>query len=726
MASDNKRLDAALWYARRGWAVLPLHTPSKSGRCSCGQRPCASSGKHPRTLHGVKDATTDRATIRDWWREWPRANVGIATGSASGILVLDIDPRNHGEDTLATYLEQHGPLPDVPTVDTGGGGAHFFFKFPEGLGSVKLGPGIDVQGEGKYIVAPPSFHPSGRYYKWRRAMEPKETLPLPPEWMRKSVKRASKGNGIPGNGDGPIPDGQRNVTLASIAGAMRRQGADEDTIFVALMHTNRTRCLPPLPEEDVRTIAGSVSKYVPEPDYLQPPEYSDLGNAERLVQRHGEDLHYTNAHGWLIWDSTRWTRDPDGEVERRAKDAVRAIPEEIALLPDDADDERKRIMKHYLASQSNGKLTSMIALAASEPGIAIRTEAFDQDNWKLTVENGMIDLRTGKLLPHDRQILSTKKAPVVYDPDATAPRFEAFIDEIMLGHPGLIRWLQSFLGYCLTGDVSESILPIWYGQGQNGKSTLLTVLGKVLGPDYSGAAPPGLMMQRRGESHPTELADLSGKRLIIAAETGEGKALAVDLVKQLTGGDKIKGRYMRQDFFEFDPTHKIVLMTNHKPVIRNTEFATWRRIKLVPFEYTVPDKRKDKHLEDKLIAEAPGILNWLIAGCLAWQKKGLIEPPEILAATNSYRQESDLLADFIEDCCYFADDASVSVDRLYNTYLAWNSKTGGMKPMSKSGLTRRLEPRPEVNRVKIHNVRSWAGIGLKFNDIEIGEDDDDD
>lgn len=262
MRARSPILTAALAYARRGWAVLPLHSPTSDG-CSC-RRDCRSPGKHPRTKNGVHDATIDEATIRRWWSTWRNANIGIATGR--GLVVLDVDPRHGGDESLRRLVKQHGPLPQTVVAVTGGGGRHFYFTSPETVRSRQLGPGLELKGEGSYVVAPPSLHVSGYRYAWAL---PPDAVPLAPapEWLLNAKHAPTNGDnknkGIPEAVEEGIPEGRRNITLTSLAGAMRRKGMDYEEILPALLAVNQRRCVPPLPETEVERIARSVSRYEP-------------------------------------------------------------------------------------------------------------------------------------------------------------------------------------------------------------------------------------------------------------------------------------------------------------------------------------------------------------------------------------------------------------------------------------------------------------------------------
>lgn len=267
-------LAAALDYARRGWPVIPLHAPTADG-CSCHSSSCGSVGKHPRTAHGLKDATTDEGVIHHWWGMWPDANVGVVTGAGAGLVVLDVDPRHGGDESLRVLGEQHGRLPQTATSRTGGGGHHLLFAHPGGRirNKVNLAAGLDIRADGGYIVAPPSLHASGQRYEWDE--DPDDSLSPPPQWLLALIEGGTKkpepSSGQRSNGrlhaeliEAVIPEGARNASLASIAGTVRRVGWGEDIIGLFLQTVNEARCDPPLPSEEVAAIAKSVSRYPPE------------------------------------------------------------------------------------------------------------------------------------------------------------------------------------------------------------------------------------------------------------------------------------------------------------------------------------------------------------------------------------------------------------------------------------------------------------------------------
>jgi putative DNA primase/helicase len=255
----------------------------------------------------------------------------------------------------------------------------------------------------------------------------------------------------------------------------------------------------------------------------------------------------------------------------------------------------------------------------------------------------------------------------------------------------LRSYVQKLIGYCLTGAQRDQLLPIFYGTGANGKSTFINLLIEMLG-DYAQNAAPDLFMAKRNDTHPTERADLFGRRLVVATETEEHRRLSESFVKMLTGGERIRARYMRQDFFEFDPTHHVVLVTNHKPIVRGQDHAIWRRLRLVPFTVTFDESEQDKELPQKLRAEMSGILNWAIEGCLAWQRQGLGVPEEVAEATEEYRVEQDTLGAFLEECCIVDESNYEAIGELYEVYEAW-ARASGERPLAKNRLSQKLEER---------------------------------
>lgn len=436
---------------------------------------------------------------------------------------------------------------------------------------------------------------------------------------------------------------------------------------------------------------------------------TDLGNAQRLVRLHGQDLHYCYAWDrWLIWDGIRWAIDESGEIYRRAKHAVHMINAEAADCLD--DEQRHELQKWAKQSESRVRIDAMIKLAQSEPSVPIGPDDLDAHLGLLNVQNGTLDLHTGELLSHRREDLITKLAPVVYAPGVACPAFEAFLRRIMGGNQALIEFIQRAVGYSLTGSTGERALFILHGTGANGKSTLLEAIRALLG-DYALRTPTKTLMTQRSDQIPNDVARLRGARFVSASESEENQRLAKSLVKDLTGGDTISARFMRAEWFEFRPECKIWLATNHRPDIRGADQAIWDRIKLIPFLARIPDGERDKTLLGKLRGELSGILNWALAGCLSWQRQGLGVPIEVKSATSSYQAEMDEIALFLEDAPLVQHaNAKIVFAELYEMYKSW-AESAGERVLSKRKFGERMAEKRFVNQNGTGNTVHTLGIG---------------
>jgi len=281
----------------------------------------------------------------------------------------------------------------------------------------------------------------------------------------------------------------------------------------------------------------------------------------------------------------------------------------------------------------------------------------------------------------------------------------------MKGRVALVEFLQKYLGYCLTAEVIEQIIAFFYGCGANGKSTTINLLMYIMG-DYATMAAPGLLLAKRNEQHPTELADLVGKRFVATVEVQEGKKLNESLFKWLSGGDMVKGRFMRENFFQFEPTFKLAVAANHRPAITDNSHAFWRRMRTIPFDVQIPLERQDTQLLEKLKAEAPGILAWLVRGTIRWKKDGLEEPDEIANATEDYRQEQDFLGPFLEECCEVGPDLRESSSSIYEQFKKW-AEAAGEKIISAKRFTQMLKQRGFENKKDREGRMQWQALGVK-------------
>jgi P4 family phage/plasmid primase-like protien len=435
---------------------------------------------------------------------------------------------------------------------------------------------------------------------------------------------------------------------------------------------------------------------------------TDLGNAERLVAWHGSDLRYCHPWSkWLVWDRKRWAEDQTGESRRRARKTVRAIYREASAEED--EEKRKELVQHAVSSEKRDRIAAMLYLGQAEAGIPILPGEMDADPWAFNFLNGTLDLRIGELRPHRRQDLITKLCPLNYVPDAPCPLWLRTL-ELFLVKSELIAYFRKIVGSAMAGVTRDHILPVCHGSGSNGKTTLLGMLLEGFGPDYAMKAMSDLLMAKKNETHPTDRADLFGKRLVIAIESEAGRRLNETQVKELTGGDTIRARRMREDPWEFKPSHTIMMATNHEPTIRGTDIGIWRRLKKIPFVVSLDDSQADKTMPEKLRGELAGIMAWAVQGCLEWQKEGLEPPADVVAATAEYRSKQDLIGAFLDEHTTTGPTFKVAASELYGRYSEWakfaNEFVISMKAFGMSMQERGLKPRKS-------SVMVYDGIGLK-------------
>lgn len=491
-----------------------------------------------------------------------------------------------------------------------------------------------------------------------------------------------------------VSDGGRNNAAAKYAGWLFSQRLPADRVLSVLLEWNVLNS-PPLAEEEIRTVVGSIEKTDKENHPTRnatadaEDERSDILAAIKFRRAFGDRFLYCDpTKHWLVWDGCRWTED--------RKNIAYSKSTEIAA----ASGIRRHKAERIAAT-----------LRVAQPMFAIVPEELNQDPWVLNCPNGTLNLKEMKLKPHDPADRLTHLCPTEYQPDAKCDLWERFLLEIMGGSEELVRYLQRLAGYCLTGVIREHILPISYGTGANGKSTFLGVLRKVLGGDYAAEAAPDLLMTRDGAPHPTERADLAGKRMVTTVEIEDGRHLAENFVKQLTGGDEIKVRRMRENFWTLKPTWKIFLATNNKPEIKGMDFGIWRRVRLIPFSVTIAPASQDPELPEKLIKEAPGILAWAVRGCQEWRNLGLNDPKQVLEATAEYKQDADVMGKFFSDCCIILPTLRAQGSQLYESFREWHEKEVGTEPMNGTVFGRRLT---ELGfRVEKAGGKKWRiGIGV--------------
>ncbi|OGS32965.1 MAG: hypothetical protein A2218_10285 [Elusimicrobia bacterium RIFOXYA2_FULL_53_38] len=691
-------LDRALAYVELGWAVFPI----------------VPNTKRPLTKNGFKDATKSVFLVKKWWTDNPEANIGIATGEISGIVVVDVDVKKEAKG-LESFQTLEG-MGTTLTATTPSGGWHFYYTAKGPLRCRNgLLSGIDIKADGGYVVAPGSVI-DGKPYEW---IEAEAHLAVLPDTITALMTKTSAPRTTPAVTDGEmIPEGLRNSTLASIAGTMRRRNMQCDEIAAALRVVNTKRCTPPLPDPEVETIARSISSYAPEPEPstapppppdqeedIRPPGFTDDALALDFTERHAEDWRYVAAWGhWLHWAGDCWRR----ENTLRAFDLARLICREAAA----------RCTKAKIAAKiaSANTVAAVERLARADRSHAATTDQWDSDIMLLNTPGGCIDLRSGRSGAHNRLEYMTKCATANLGPEHEKPvRWLGFLNDITNGDLELQHYLARMAGYSLTGITSEHALFFLYGTGANGKSVFVNTLSAVMG-DYAASAPMDTFMQTKTDRHPTDLAGLRGARLVTSIEVEKGRRWAEAKIKALTGGDKICARFMRQDFFDYKPQFKLIIAGNNKPSIREVDEAMKRRLHLVPFTVTIPPAKRDQLLQERLLKERDGILRWALEGCMEWQRIGLKPPACVVSATEEYLDSEDALGRWLDETCEKNPGAVVTMDELYQSWKTWAEKwgeyTGSMKKLSED-LTKR-----GFQRWRSSQRKGFRGLALKGTEVQ--------
>lgn len=707
---------AALRYAQRGWRVFPI-TPGE---------------KAPPLLQGWQEhAAADPAAIEDWWtRQYVGANVGICC-LGSNLTILDEDPDKGGRESLAALEAKFGSLPVTFTTRTPRGGRHFYFVSADGVkNSVsKIGPGLDVRSDVGYVVGPPSTWTNVGQWALFVEMEPV----IMPMWLHELMLGAN---------DNPPPKGgqfverkgtrrtdaewakklkgarkgERQETLAQVVGKAVRNNPPEMARQIA--HNWAAQCETgdgPLTEKDVddcvdRILAREQAKGQRDPDDAGGERYTDMANAQLLAaEAEGKIAHADEmASHWLVYDGTRLKEEPRHAIVPFVKEVAQRLYREAKVIED--EDQRELKLRGAAKLESRVGCDAAIELAQAQPALRIKIERLDQHPLWLNTPSGTLDLATDEMHAHRFEDFITHVTDAPYEPEATCPGWLAFLEEV-LPDAEVRAFMQRSVGYALTDSIEEQCLWLLHGSGRNGKSTFLNVLRRVLGDYAASTHASTLMVKKHGDDKRNDLAALRGSRLVTVSESETGQQLAEALLKQLTGGDPLTVRKLYAEFFSFTPSFKIFIACNHKPDVRGQDLAIWRRIHLVPFDVTIPLDRVDPNLVGKLVAEGPGILAWMVEGFKAWQQDGLRPPEAVIAATEQYKHESDVLADFLETSTVRGPAQRATAQELFTAYLDWARRTGTRYTMNQKMLGTALEERG-FQPVKVQGARGWQGLGV--------------
>jgi putative DNA primase/helicase len=726
----------AVQYARRGWHVCPIRAGTKDGHY---------------LDKGHIEASADPERVTSWWQQWPDANIGLSL-AASGLVALD--PDLYKPDCEWTTFIQGRDLPETLVQKTARGGLHYIFTAPaEARFPGKLCKGVEVKHHGYIMLAPSTFE--GKPYQIKAPHEP---APVP-GWVPRKDKpslsqRAASAAGLKidlgttfsGDDNPPLaeiqealscinPDlpydewcnvlmalhaelGEAGLDLAdrwSAGGAKYKPGEVADkfrgfkpgggvtirTVFAMakeagadlgeLRRRHRGGRERPAP----RRGGGKIR------EAAEGTDLTEDGVALAFTRQYGGTMRFDHDQGrWFEWRGDRWK--PDNT--HLAYSYCRRLARELSQTLKDA--QRSPYRKAAFAA-------GVERMARADRAHAVTSEEWDTDPFLLGCPGMTIDLRTGQHLKPDAAHGITKQAAVA-PARADCPRWKAFLLEACQGDQDMVRFLQQWAGYCLTGDTREHALLFVYGSGGNGKSVFLETVTHILG-EYAATASMDTFTASKHSQHLTFMAMLRGARLVTASETEEGKAWAETKIKQVTGGDKITANFMRQDAFTFTPQFKLTVVGNHKPVLRNVDEAARRRFNILPF--TVRPKTPDKQLIEKLRTEAPAILQWMIEGCLDWQKNGLVRPQRVLDATAEYFDDQDLTGQWLDEACRVEPENLSLAETPKALFDSWRdyAMAAGEDPgtqmallsvLAKRGLTR------DMRKIQGKKERIWRGIEL--------------
>jgi putative DNA primase/helicase len=767
---DRRRqelLAAALAYAARGFAIIPVRWLDPDGSCACPRgAECPSAAKHPVHDDWPEVATTDPDLITRWWRseakpgvivrEWfPRANIGIVTGRKSGIFVMDVDDYAGGMQTLGGYERRNGELPETRIHSTGRGGTHYFFAHPgfdvRNSAAKVLGKGLDVRGEHGFVVAPPSVSSHGPY-----ELNPAHDIaPAPaPGWLLDILRqhdRSQSGSAPAGEmvteatgaarryAEAAVKaeaekmrttgEGSRNDVLNECSFALGTLGGagllTEDAAFAAL---REAALAAGLSDGEIRgTFISGWKAGLRNPRTVQwqamgtewpARAFTEFGMADRMADWYGDQLRWCPERAtWMSYHRGVWMTDVKDAGEWYAQQMIRRLEDTEALSYDDTSEldkegqvlpsARDRFTDWVVKQQTRKAVSSAARLATGVPLMRMSQSTFDAVPTVLNVLNGVVDLSTGESRPHHPEDRMTLQAAASYDEHATAPEWDRFLRRVQ-PDPEMRGYLQRVFGYCATGLTTEQVFFLLHGTGANGKGVCENVISHVLG-SYAQTVPVETLMASSVDGRiPNDIARMAGRRFLVASETKAGKMLDEQRIKQLTGGDTIAARYMRAEYFEFQPVGKIHLTTNHLPRMSD-DSATWRRIHLISWPVVIPEDERDGFLQQRLIEqESAGILNWIIQGAIAWYRDGLNPPQAVFDAREAYQADEDEVAQFIADCLDEVPPAPHALGRdvrsIYAAYVTWCSDNK-MPTMGQRKLTSRLKLKSEYVR-----ANGWAGF----------------
>ncbi len=659
-------LTVALGYLKRGWRPIPVHHRSKAS-----------------TITGELSAwTVDAATAAQHFNGKPQ-NVGVVLGSVSrGLVDVDLD-----DDLALRMAPDFLPPTDAVFGRAGNPASHRLYQIEGETGKVKAfadesGTLVEYRADGGYTVFPGSTHESGEAIEWVHDGAPAAT-------DRPSLLRAVGGLAAAAALAKRWSEGTQDNLSAAVIGALLRAGAPEPAVeklikavceavgdnkigkrlekigrFKHQLDNNPDSNVPGGPKLEQATDVKFVTRFkewlgIEDAEAIVGPSDDDL--ALRFAEAHYADLRFVVKWiRWLEWDGKRWAEDDTLRVFNAARALCRQVRDELTpgLKP-----AQQKLLRQRLGAAAT--IYNVVKLAGNDRRMALTPTQLDTDAWALNTPTGIVDLRTGTVRPHNPAELHTKITAAT--PGGDCPIWDRTLARVV-PDAEVRAYLQRLFGYGLTGSAREHVAPFFYGPGRNGKGTVAHAVRRALG-DYGLEIGAEVLMESHNDRHPTELADLHGARLVVGSEVDTGRRWNEARLKRITGGDPISARRMGKDFFEFEPSHTLVLMGNSKPGLRSVDEAIRGRMHLVDFAVTIPEAERDTELPEKLAAEYGGILAWALHGCMEWQRDGLRAPDSVRAATDRYLQGEDHVAQWLDECCEFG--GSITLRLAHTSYRLW-------------------------------------------------------
>ena len=540
--------------------------------------------------NGFKNATTDPVQIKTWGKQFPNSNLGIPTGNASGIIVVDLD-RKSGVDGIKAFkllCKKLGiKMPGTYRLQTPSRGRHLYFrtKYADRIrnSAGRLGSGIDVRGEGGYVLAEGSVINGNRYTCISGTLD--ELAPLPPK-LRLAIQSSKPKKQTGKNRGDSIPEGTRNEALFQTACDFFREGRDRELTLHLIRAINKSACNPPLENAEVRKIVESASQYDTPKIGTGDKMLTDMGAARRLAIANEGTLAYVPELGKFLHRTKdkHWRRN-DGIEYILAKKSARDLFKEVPDIDDLKTQEA--VSKFAIRSQSKTLIESCLKLAQTEPELAVSVDKFDADPWLLPVQNGVVDLRTGLFRPIEEDDYFLNVSPVTFDADADCPNWISFL-ELVQPKRAMRTYLQKLVGLSLVGSSAEEIIIFLYGIAGAGKSTFMNTILKVMGRELAIKFSTSVLLARDRDGSANELLPFRGARLAVASEIPEGRKFNESALKDLGSNDLLSTRPLFKESFQFQPTHTLWLYGNHLPRISGSDTGIWRRLTLLPFDQQIP------------------------------------------------------------------------------------------------------------------------------------------